>query len=164
MSCFILDNVDSNGVNNFSILREIIEKDDFKQFLNIYDNIISNFSIYKVNNPNYNENGNYIKLKIHKSDWFDAYIIFWGPNSLSKIHDHSDNGCLFKVIKGNLKERIYSKSNLLSFDVINRNCNNIGEIHNSQGYHSMENISEDNEVAVSVHFYSPPDYNMNVFN
>ena len=38
----------------------------------------------------------------------------------------------------------------------------IGEINNDIGYHSMENLLDTH--AVSIHFYSPPNYVMNVFN
>ena len=46
MSCFILDGTDSNSVNNFSILREIIELDDFSYFLDGYSDYFDNFETY----------------------------------------------------------------------------------------------------------------------
>ena len=38
----------------------------------------------------------------------------------------------------------------------------VGEINNDIGYHCMENLLDTH--AVSIHFYSPPNYVMNVFN
>ena len=67
MSCFILDNVDSNSVNNFSILREIIQHDDFSYFLEAYSDYFDNFSVYRNNNKNYKERGDYIKIQLHTS-------------------------------------------------------------------------------------------------
>ncbi len=64
MSCFILDNIDSNSVNNFSILREIIQHDDFSYFLEAYSDYFDNFSVYRNNNKNYKEKGDYIKNSI----------------------------------------------------------------------------------------------------
>lgn len=162
MSCFILENIDTSSINNFSIIREIILHDKFEYFLEAYRDMIENFDLYAdVNSEIYNNTGNYIKIKIHTSNWFDAYIIFWGPEALSPIHDHAENGCLYKVIKGSLREHIYSNVNVLKIDEKDILENEIGEIDNTRGYHSMENLS--NSVSVSVHFYSPAGYQMNVF-
>ena len=170
MSCFILDNIDSNSVNNFSILREIIQHDDFSYFLEAYSDYFDNFSVYRNNNKNYKERGDYIKIPLHTSLWFDCYLIIWGPDAISPIHDHADNGCLYKVIQGNIRERIYSNINLLELSTRELSTGEIGEISNSQGYHRMENIAnkkigscEKPLVSASVHFYSPPGYKMNLF-
>ena len=170
MSCFIVDNVDSSSVNNFSILKEIIENDDFSFFLDAYSDYFDNFEVYTKTNSNYRENGNYIKLKLHTSLWFDCYLIFWGPDAISPKHDHADNGCLYKVIRGNVRERVYSNVHNLTISQKEYSVGEIGEINNSQGYHSMENIHttgsgkrEKSAVSASVHFYSPPGYQMNVF-
>ena len=170
MSCFIVDNVDSNSVNDFSVLREIIENDDFSFFLDAYSDYFDNFEVYTKTNSNYRENGNYIKIKLHTSLWFDCYLIFWGPDACSPKHDHAENGCLYKVIRGNVRERVYS--NVHNFEISQKeySVGDIGEINNSQGYHRMENIHttgkgkrEKSAVSASVHFYSPPGYQMNVF-
>ena len=170
MSCFIIDNVDSNSINNFSILREIIEHDNFSYFLEAYNDYFENFDVYKDNNKNYKENGDYIKIKLHTSLWFDCYLIIWGPDAVSPIHDHAENGCLYKVIRGNIRERIYSNINLFELSTRELLTGEIGEISNSQGYHRMENIANKkigsrykSMVSASVHFYSPPGYKMNVF-
>lgn len=171
MSCFILGGVDSNSVNNFSILREIIEHDDFSYFLDAYSDYINNYDVYTKSNENFKENGNYIKIKLHTSLWFDCYLIIWGPDAVSPIHDHADNGCLYKVIYGNIRERVYSNINLYETSSQELSVGEIGEIKNSQGYHKMENIHNKKKgnsvkslVSMSVHFYSPPGYKMNVFN
>ena len=170
MSCFIVDNVDSSSVNNFSILKEIIENDDFSFFLDAYSDYFDNFEVYTKTNSNYRENGNYIKLKLHTSLWFDCYLIFWGPDAISPKHDHADNGCLYKVIRGKVRERVYSNVHNLTISQKEYSVGEIGEINNSQGYHRMENIyttglgkREKSAVSASVHFYSPPGYQMNVF-
>jgi predicted metal-dependent enzyme (double-stranded beta helix superfamily) len=170
MSCFIVDNVDSSSVNNFSILKEIIENDDFSFFLDAYSDYFGNFELYTKNNSNYKEKGNYIKLKLHTSLWFDCYLIFWGPDAISPKHDHADNGCLYKVIRGKVRERVYSNVHNLEISQKEYSMGEIGEINNSQGFHRMENIHttgsgkrEKSAVSASVHFYSPPGYQMNVF-
>ena len=162
MSCFVLEDIDTSSINNFSVIREIILNDKFEYFLEAYRDILENFELYANENSDiYNNSGNYVKIKIHTSNWFASYIIFWGPNALSPIHDHAENGCLYKVIKGALREHVYSNLNLFKIgekDIIE---DEIGEINNSKGYHSMEN--DTNSVSVSVHFYSPAGYQMNVF-
>ena len=39
----------------------------------------------------------------------DIYFIVWKPKAISKIHNHSKSGCYLFLLKGNIKEEIYSK-------------------------------------------------------
>ena len=111
--------------------------------------------------PNYLE-GNYLKIKLICAKWFDCYLIIWGPKAKSKIHDHADNGCVYKILKGSLKETTFFHINLLERSMKILGVGEIAEINNDIGYHCMENLLETH--AVSIHFYSPPNYVMNVFN
>ena len=113
-----------------------------------------NFKHIKPLLYNYSENDwkkyksftkSYSKKLIYKNNLYDMYLISWNINSISKIHDHSSNGCLMKVLDGKLSEDIfdhnlnYSKNNIY-------NKNNISYINNSIGYHSIENIYQEKEV------------------
>ena len=42
--------------------------------------------------------------------FIDIYLIVWKPKAISKIHNHSKNGCYMLLLKGNIKEEIYSKN------------------------------------------------------
>ena len=51
---------------------------------------------------------NYIRHKI-PFPFIDIFFIRWKPNTVSKIHNHSKNGCYLFLLKGDIKEEIYSK-------------------------------------------------------
>ncbi len=162
MTHFLLSPDDSNLIGDFNTIKDIIKDDDFSFFLESYKDVIENFELYKLNNSNYNSEGNYVKIKLMVADWFDAFLIFWGPKALSKIHDHADNGCVYKIIRGSLKETTYFHINLLQRSQKIIGLGEIGEINNDIGYHTMQNLLDD--ISVSIHFYSPPNYVMNIFN
>ena len=162
MTHFLLSPDDANMLNDFNTIKDIIKDDDFSFFLDAYKDVIENFDIYKNENSNYNLDGNYLKIKLTSAKWFDCYLIVWGPKAKSKIHDHADNGCVYKMLQGSLTETTYFHINLLERTKKIIGIGEIGEIHNDVGYHSMENLLE--TPAVSIHFYSPPNYVMNIFN
>ena len=83
--------------------------------------------------------------------FIDIYFISWKPNAISKIHNHSKNGCYMFILKGDIKEEIF-----------NKNLNNIGSnyystfdisyINDNIGYHRIKNT---NQYSYSLHFYHP---------
>jgi predicted metal-dependent enzyme (double-stranded beta helix superfamily) len=162
MTHFLLSPDDANMLTDFNTIKDIIKDDDFSFFLDAYKDVIENLDIYKNENSNYNLDGNYLKIKLTSAKWFDCYLIVWGPKAKSKIHDHADNGCVYKMLQGSLTETTYFHINLLERTKKIIEIGEIGEIHNDVGYHSMENLLE--APAVSIHFYSPPNYVMNIFN
>mgnify|MGYP000391403054 FL=1 len=162
MTHFLLSPDDADMLTDFSTIKDIIKDDDFGFFLDAYKDIVENFDIYKSNNSNYNVDGNYLKIKLTCAKWFDCYLIIWGPKAKSKIHDHADNGCVYKILQGSLTETTFFHINLLQRSKKILGVGEVGEIHNDIGYHCMENLLDAH--AVSIHFYSPPNYVMNVFN
>ena len=162
MTHFLLSPDDANMITDFSTIKDIIKDDDFGFFLDAYKDVVENFDIYKSNNSNYNVDGNYLKIKLTCAKWFDCYLIIWGPKAKSKIHDHADNGCVYKILQGSLTETTFFHINLLQRSKKILGVGEVGEIHNDIGYHCMENLLDAH--AVSIHFYSPPNYVMNVFN
>ena len=86
------------------------------------------------------------------------------PGSESKIHNHASNGCLFKLLDGNLKENLYHTNTLdlikTNYYVNQNNLYDTTQFINNNYYHKMFNISNYN--AYSLHIYSPVDYDMNI--
>ena len=162
MTHFLLSPDDADMLTDFNTIKDIIKDDDFGFFLDAYKDVVENFDIYKSNNSNYNVDGNYLKIKLTCAKWFDCYLIIWGPKAKSKIHDHADNGCVYKILQGSLTETTFFHINLLQRSKKILGVGEVGEIHNDIGYHCMENLLDAH--AVSIHFYSPPNYVMNVFN
>ena len=99
------------------------------------------------------QNTNYNKQKIYANNFFEIYILTWGPGQYSRIFDHQINGCWVKILKGSLQESIY---NLDMKPLLTRNLcpkNNALFMYNDSGYHMLENKT--NTITTSLHVYSP---------
>ena len=101
----------------------------------------------------------YKKILIAKNDVLDVYIIFWGRNSSTGIHNHPPGGCVAKVLDGELQEFTYlnvkekalrSGSNILSKNSI---TNRVGSLF----LHKIQNNFPDS-ISASLHVYFPPDF------
>jgi cysteine dioxygenase len=99
---------------------------------------------------------NYIKKLVFRNEDYELFIVSWMPGKGSSIHDHSKNGCLFKILRGELIEERYSMNEIKLESSTLFNENNIGYIENEEGLHRMLNKTE--EIVVSLHLYSPPNY------
>lgn len=98
---------------------------------------------------------NYIKKLVFRNEDYELFVVSWMPGKGSTIHDHSKNGCLFKILRGELIEERYSNEIKLENSTL-FNGNNIGYIENEEGLHRMLNKTD--EIVVSLHLYSPPNY------
>ena len=101
----------------------------------------------------------YKKILIARNDVLDAYIIFWGRNSSTGIHDHPPGGCIAKVLDGELHESTYlnvdekglpSGSNILSKNSV---TNRVGRLF----LHKIRNNLSDS-ISASIHIYFPPNF------
>ena len=99
---------------------------------------------------------NYHKNMVFSNDYCDIYIITWFTKSV--IHDHAENGCIFKVLHGKLSEEKYKKDNGYLEFVNSRilKTNDSGYIDNRIGYHKMINIQS--QPSYSINIYSPSKY------
>ena len=138
--------------------------------------LISNFRKLNINNTllngkKYLENYNsldykkFIKLNkktynkelVYRDNKFEIIIISWNKNQYSKIHNHSENGCLFKILEGELVESRYNTKNLQNYATIKYNkYSGVSYIDNSIYYHKRDNIFDD--ICISIHVYSPPNF------
>ena len=142
----------------------IIKKLTDNSYSNVVD-IVKNYNgndwkKYIDNTKNYNKNYNKKKIDIVNNNYFDMYIISWINNKKSSIHDHSENGCIMKVLNGNLNEYIYDKNlKLITSKTIN--TKDVSFIDNNIGYHSIKNIDD---LSHTLHIYSPPNRITRFFN
>ena len=113
---------------------------------------------YEKNEKNItdSDNINYHKNLVFSNDYCDIYIITWLTTSV--IHDHAENGCIFKILHGKLSEEKYKKKNGYLEFVNSRilKINDSGYIDNRIGYHKMANIQS--QPSYSIHIYSPSKY------
>ena len=153
--------------------------DDFKnrtkRILNNFTLDESKFRAFKKRNKDIIQNNvneyNYSKIKLFENSTFEIYVIFWFENSESPYHDHAEHGCYYKVLIGNLLETILKDEKEFEPKLIN--SHDIAYIDNDLGYHKIKNIKKHIitdkdkvelflDASVSIHFYSPPNYNANL--
>ena len=96
---------------------------------------------------------------IYRNETMEMIIISWNNNQISGIHDHPKNGCLMKILQGELEEHIYN-DNLETIDIKNRKKGSVGYIAGTSGLHNI--VNKDNKT-VSLHIYSPPNYISNKY-
>ena len=84
----------------------------------------------------------------------DIYFIVWQPNTVSKIHNHSKNGCHMFILKGMIREEIYTK-NLSLTDINYYSTFDKSYIDDNIGYHRIKNS---NQYSYSLHIYNPKNH------
>jgi hypothetical protein len=101
------------------------------------------------------------RTKLYENKNYEIILISWLPGAESHIHNHSDNGCIYRLIDGTLIEEQYHPETLELIKLQNVLPNDVGYIDNETSYHRM--INPDNQMAYSIHIYSPPNFNMTIY-
>ena len=102
---------------------------------------------------------NYLRYRI-PFPIIDIFFIVWKPHVVSKIHNHSKNGCYLFLIKGNIKEEIYSKDlRLINYNYYS--SLDLSYMSDKIGYHRIINTGS---YAYSLHFYHPKNHITRNFN
>ncbi|WP_234108826.1 MULTISPECIES: cysteine dioxygenase [Chryseobacterium] len=104
------------------------------------------------------ENGTYLRIPIYSGEVV-AFIMLWGIDNCSAIHDHGNYDGRIKILKGSLTEVSYRKnSNFIEYDA--RTFANQGEIFAEEmgGIHSIINNSD--EISASLHIYRTSKLNL----
>lgn len=102
----------------------------------------------------------YNRTIVYKSEYIDLYIISWKMNQGSKIHDHSDHGCIVKILRGKLHETLYKNING-KIEFISEKINNQNDISYRKGNMYLHKITA-LEDSVSIHIY-PKNYVMHTY-
>lgn len=144
----------------FQLIKDNIKLDENINIKHLYQ-ILNNYNgtdwiTYRtVDETKYN------KQFVYGTDEFDMYIITWNKYQQSKIHNHPENGCIYKILEGHMVEEFYDKHIRLSgFNSSFKD--RIGYIHDSKCLHKMINYHD--KVAVSLHIYSPSNHNTTYYN
>ena len=165
-----VDNAFVNGksIDYFRCIIDQFSKHEYKEFLDDFkDSNKERISSYDLLTTN-----GYSKYQLYKNNNYEVNMIEWEKQAKSKIHNHSPNGCVLKLIDGSLIEDkfIYPENyntqtyNLEPIKHTERNV--IVPIHSfnkskthsyyMEGFHQITNIN--NDKSYSLHFYSPPDF------
>ena len=133
---------------------------ELRYILNNY-NADDIYDYYIKSNP-----GIYNKIKLNytdENDLFEIILISWGVGATSSIHNHPPNGCLMKILSGDLQENNYNiiNNSLQLTKINNYSKNDINYIDDKLGYHSIANNT--NKIVHSLHIYSPPNFKIKTF-
>ena len=101
----------------------------------------------------------YKKNLVYRNKDFEMFVVCWTPLQGTPKHDHSERGCIFKVLEGNIVEYRYKFNGSSAY--YQHNVGSTGYMDNDIGIHLMKNDSKTN--CVSLHIYSPPKYIMNSY-
>ena len=137
-------------------LIDILDKSDFKKMEDLKQYLLDleiNYIKYIIiNNKNYSRN------IIYRNKIYEIIIITWMPHQFTKLHKHPKNGCLMKVLKGELNEIIFSNQNKYMERKLNENT--VTFIKDKLGKHIISNVSK--KPCITLHIYSPPNYYNNI--
>lgn len=111
--------------------------------------------LYKCVEPNdETRDGKFYKFLINSTDRMEMYLIIWHKGAESTIHDHPIEGCVVKVLEGELFESSY-------MNVGNKNCvffknsvisqDNISNKTGNMILHKIQNTSD--SISASLHVY-----------
>lgn len=95
----------------------------------------------------------YKKNVVYRNSNYEIILITWLAGQKTKLHDHPKNGCIMKVLEGELKENLYTREKII--DNIYKK-DDISYIDNTIGKHIISNNTKNN--TISLHIYSPPNY------
>lgn len=124
-------------INNLKSITQTSPLLNYVRYIKSYNS--SDWIKYKIDNPD-----NYEKEIIFENDNFELVLISWSKNSITNSHNHPKNGCIMKVLEGELLETTFNEKKIL--DKNDTNMRNHGEYHTIKA----------NKESYSLHLYSPP--------
>jgi cysteine dioxygenase len=150
--------------NKFLILVENLNINfDNKKKLKNLKHLLEKYEGQEWNDFLIESNKSYGKSLMYSNKYYDIYLICWKPNQKSLIHDHPENGCLLKVLKGELIEEIYEKIDD-KFKKIRRNIMSEGNISYQEGKSGLHKVLNNSKnKSISLHIYSPPNSKMTFY-
>jgi predicted metal-dependent enzyme (double-stranded beta helix superfamily) len=95
----------------------------------------------------------YDKYSLYEDDLIEVVMISWNKGCSTKIHSHPENGCILKVLDGNLIETFYDKKEIIN--------NNLLPNQISIRYGGEKHMIYAKEKSYSIHIYSPPGFYKN---
>lgn len=131
-------------IENLAIqINQHLEKNKLKDFP------LQNFNITDFKNKiNFIKNEYYRNI-VYSNNLFEIIIISWSPSSITPIHYHPENGCLLKILQGELNEELFLNNKDIKNNILT--TNSISYLDNNIGTHRIST----KENTVSLHIYSP---------
>lgn len=143
-----------------SLISEIIKLLKTEQKLNAIKPMLEQY--YGSDWKNHVEFGcTYNKKKIYSDENIDVIIISWKKGQCSKIHDHPRNGCIVRILDGELEEETYKLTDC-GLEFVNKNhlvTNSISYREDRTILHRITALHD----CVSLHVYSPSNFKMSLY-
>lgn len=105
----------------------------------------------------------YNRQLVSRNEYVDVVVISWDSNQYSGLHDHPTNGCIMRVMQGQLQEDVYIREDD-KFTLSKTKKILSAQTSFIQGKSGIHNIKNGSEKSVSVHIYSPPNYKLTYYN
>ena len=90
----------------------------------------------------------YCKTVVHRVDQFEVMLICWLPHQQTPFHSHPANGCLMKILKGQLNEKRTKENGDKGIVLVKNEVTFLGE-------GEMHTITNMEDRSISLHIYSP---------
>ena len=143
-----------------------VDENDLISLMEKYTSKESHWLHYAFADPRRNYTRNLVDEGNGKSN---LLVVVWNPGRGSPIHDHANAHCVMKILKGSLRETLYAvppcETGTMSSpgtstppQIVYEKTyleNQVTYISDKIGLHKISNPSND-EVAVSLHLYTPP--------
>lgn len=136
------------------MIQQILE---YFENLNLYHNMMYYLNKYSNNWEKYirfDKDKEYTRNLIYKNSELEIYLICWNKNTSSVIHDHPKNGCIMKILQGELTELLYDKN----LNLIKKSDLKEGSIKYIDDNIGLHRIINGNNKSISLHIYSPPNF------
>jgi cysteine dioxygenase len=140
---YISKKLDNNKLCDFKLCVKEYSGDDWKKYVSFSED-------------------KYKKNLVKRNDKLEIFIICWNNNQISGIHDHPSNGCILKVLQGELEEHYYNNVNN-NVELINVNLCKENSIGYQEGKNGLHRIKNNDNKTISLHIYSPPNYKLSFY-
>jgi cysteine dioxygenase len=148
-------------INLQNIINFLKDNPEVSLISNELNNLLTNYNSNDWEQYESYDESHYKKNLVFRNHKFEIFIICWNSKKGSKVHDHSANGCIFKILKGKLTEYRYDTKSLELKELSCLPKDTISYIDNEIGYHKI--INDTKSETVSLHIYSPPKYEGNIY-
>lgn len=139
-------------INN--LIQELMLINDSSLIKSTFEKVPANIDDF-VGYIQFNDEG-YSRNLVAKTDMFELLVLCWKAGQESKIHNHADSTCMFKVVEGNLTNTVFLQEEkhiiLKSITELSRGESCL--ISDEREYHQISNNSNDD--VISIHLYTPP--------
>ena len=150
-------------INNFSSLILALEKADLKDLKLVAEILDSIFlDVEEIERKAVWQDSKYTRNVVFRDEKFELLLLCWKKGQGSPIHDHSGSSCWMKLLKGEVKEDIYSykldkDGKFADVEILqSHTLKGAGfvYINDEQGVHKVSNVGEGN--MITLHLYAKP--------